>query len=64
VTGPEHYQQAENLIANVTDREVTAQVATSYAAVAQVHATLALAAATAEAFVPSIHYQPWREVTP
>jgi hypothetical protein len=24
-----------------------------------VHATLALAAATAEAFVPSIHFEPW-----
>jgi hypothetical protein len=29
---------------------------------AQAHATLALAAATAEAFVPSIHFEPWTAV--
>jgi hypothetical protein len=47
VTGPEHYREAEAVLAQVKDRNVPAEVAKTYAAVAQVHADLAIAAAIA-----------------
>lgn len=55
MTGPEHYREAERLIADVTDEDGTTPAAEMYRAgwaaetiaIAQVHATLALAAATA-----------------
>jgi hypothetical protein len=60
VTGPEHYQKAEQCIGwaeGETDRDKRA----SLHARAQVHATLALAAAFAQ-YLPSTS-QAWREVT-
>ena len=47
MTGPEHYREAEWLLGRMTERDLP-----DVAAVAQVHATLALAAATAD---------PWNE---
>jgi hypothetical protein len=47
VTGPEHYAEAEAILAQVKDRDVPAEVAQTYAAVAQVHAGLAIGAALA-----------------
>jgi hypothetical protein len=44
VTGPEHYLEAERLLASITSQNDSV-----FAAKAQVHATLALAAATAMA---------------
>jgi hypothetical protein len=46
VTGPEHYREAERIVRRVADAS-TSTVAVRWAAEAQVHATLALAAATA-----------------
>lgn len=43
MTGPEHYAEAEHLLA----KRMSIAVMDTYVAVAQVHATLALAAATA-----------------
>jgi hypothetical protein len=48
MTGPEHYREAEQVIAQVKNRDVTGDEVAAYAAVAQVHATLALAAATVD----------------
>jgi hypothetical protein len=45
VNGPEHFREAERLLAGLKDRDLPAVVAEATAAVAQVHATLALAAA-------------------
>jgi hypothetical protein len=47
MNGPEHYAKAENVLAQVEDRDVSASAVAAYTAVAQVHATLALTAATA-----------------
>ena len=48
MTGPEHYREAELLLAQITDRgEMPTEVVTATCQAAQVHATLALAAATA-----------------
>lgn len=50
MTGPEHYQEAERLIAGAADLEspppVSGMTRADCVAVAQVHATLALAAVT------------------
>lgn len=49
-TGDEHYREAERLVALAESASVrTADSATAYGVMAQVHATLALAAATADA---------------
>ncbi|MEU1506480.1 hypothetical protein [Kitasatospora sp. NPDC005748] len=48
MTGPEHYREAERL-AQLVKRHSDSVDAVAIATVAQVHATLALAAATAEA---------------
>lgn len=45
MTGPEHYERAERLLAEV--RELDLDDVAETIAIAQVHATLALAAATA-----------------
>jgi len=45
MTGPEHYREAERLLAEVA--ESNAETAAPAHAAAQIHATLALAAATA-----------------
>jgi hypothetical protein len=49
MTGPEHYIKAEDLLdaADAYDQDHAPQTAASRRAAAQVHATLALAAATA-----------------
>jgi hypothetical protein len=53
MTGPEHYQIAEQLLGNVTQVQhygppvILAENGSAVIAAAQVHATLALAAATA-----------------
>ena len=46
MTGPEHYREAERLLIDAAGEFIT-EVGAAMAAVAQVHATLALAAATA-----------------
>jgi hypothetical protein len=55
-TGPEHYRRAEELLA--CDGPLTGEVL----ATAQVHATLALAAATAMAAVGRIEADAWHEL--
>jgi hypothetical protein len=55
-TGPDHYRRAEELLAR--DGPLTGEVL----ATAQVHATLALAAATALAGVGRIEADAWHEV--
>jgi hypothetical protein len=73
VTGPEHYRQAEQLLAAVNrriagdDRSEYVQTASRRAelrAEAQVHATLALAAATATGTSdhPAADWDEWRPV--
>lgn len=47
MTGPEHYARAEELLAATMRRGVFSEGSEPIVAVAQVHATLALAAATA-----------------
>ena len=55
MTGPEHYSEAERLLAVANDYEEdnAPKTAATRRAAAQVHATLALAAATALAGNPS-----------
>jgi hypothetical protein len=56
MTGPEHYRMAQELLGD--SRRVSEQVAT----IAQVHATLALAAATAlSSDLPDAEARAWRE---
>jgi hypothetical protein len=50
VTGPEHYEEAERWIAEADERQLP-EAGMECLALAQVHATLALAAATAMAGV-------------
>ena len=51
MTGPEHYKEAERILANavrhITEDPGDMRIAEASAACAQVHATLSLAAATA-----------------
>ena len=73
MTGPEHYREAENLLAMASEQVMGIATGDPTAgepdgpallvAEAQVHATLALAAASAEAVVPYSRYKPWAEVT-
>ena len=60
MTGPEHYRQAEVWAykAKHSDARGGAETDISCAAIAQVHATLALAAATA---LPSMNIRAWVE---
>ena len=46
-TGPEHYQEAERLLAKATYEDLPTNAHIQDAQLAQAHATLALAAATA-----------------
>jgi len=75
VTGPEHYtaatrlaydaQSVETAIHASQDDEQRAALHFQHlriSARAQVHATLALAAAAADALVPSVCFRPWEEV--
>lgn len=63
MTGPDHYRQAEELTAKAHDYlgQGEGQSAAVWAAVAQIHATLALAAATAPGMT-SAHGRAWRQV--
>jgi hypothetical protein len=66
MTGPEHYLDAEDGISTASQlfSEGNSEDAQFAITRAQVHATLALAAATAEAFTPiDRSVQMWREVT-
>lgn len=47
MTGPEHYQKAEDLINELLDKSLPPDVVMAWLARAQVHATLALTAAWA-----------------
>jgi hypothetical protein len=47
MTGPEHYKEAERIIAQAMNQELPVATISAIAATAQVHATLALAAASA-----------------
>lgn len=47
MTGPEHYKAAETLLAKAADENTPTWRAMEHVAIAQVHATLAVAAATA-----------------
>ena len=48
MTGPEHYREAERLMGFLKDAgDVDTRIGEAYCAAAQVHATLALVAATA-----------------
>jgi hypothetical protein len=66
MTGPEHYKEAQNIV--MDERcdygcpHSGCQHEMAYLERALVHATLALAAATAEASVPSLHFEPWAAV--
>jgi hypothetical protein len=60
VTGPEHYRRAEEL-AERADEFVSSRVGVPWAAAAQVHATLALAAATALGAASPLDAQAWRD---
>ena len=66
MTGPEHYREAERLIATLPEDKPAGGLSYEDMAMfhrcAQVHATLALAAATADALVPSMQMQPWTKV--
>lgn len=67
VSGPEHYELAEELIGDVKLRggEYTEEGRADAIALAQVHATLAHAAATALAAagrMPIYEYQAWADV--
>jgi len=63
MTGPEHYRQAERLLAAAIHRETIDQTSVRIAE-AQVHATLALAAATANGRSASTEdARAWREAT-
>ena len=63
MTGPEHYREAERLLIDAAGEFIT-EVGAAMAAVAQVHATLALAAATAlnrTEGQPERNWQAWFE---
>jgi hypothetical protein len=67
VTGPEHYQEAERLLAVCAGDQRGSSLDAVCTAAAQVHATLALAAATAlaPAMVPGTavyDWHAWRKV--
>jgi hypothetical protein len=64
VTGPEHYVAAEDLLIRAGSPEASGDQERHAVAAAQVHAILALAAATAlnESGLPFDDHQAWREV--
>ena len=66
MTGPEHWSEADQILSGDPCEYGCPHSGCPHEmrliARAQVHATLALAAATAEASVPSVHFQPWTEV--
>jgi hypothetical protein len=64
MTGPEHYQMAERLLANRPDCQGDGTSEADQIAAAQVHATLAVAAAAAigSPDLPSGDWDDWRFV--
>jgi hypothetical protein len=65
VNGPAHYAKAEEHLAAAAAIETDGHDDSESAwhqRQAQVHMTAALVAATAEAFVPSVHFEPWAAV--
>lgn len=58
MTGPEHYIEAEKLLRIAADTECT-ELAADCQEAAQVHATLALTAATAQAGLPRTSDEEW-----
>lgn len=63
-TGPEHYRASEALLSSVTtDRRLDAEGQERFLALAQVHATLALAAATALNGEGGAHLLPTKDAT-
>ena len=63
MTGPEHYREAEELLDTLRGRDRgTVPHEVSIAAEAQVHAVLALAAATALSGISMPDDQAWRDV--
>jgi len=75
VNGPEHYRRAEELLADITHDDGSVDFGDggeAFVAAAQVHATLALVAATAMAQMPThpgeptgmhpTEFEAWREV--
>jgi hypothetical protein len=66
MTGPEHYAKAQQHLAAAAAIETDGDEDSKsgwHQRQALVHATLALTVATAEALVPSIHFEPWTAVT-
>jgi len=64
MTGPEHYKAAEHMLRDVVDHRPAPEVVRAASAMAQVHATLALAAATAlnrTEGQPERNWQAWFE---
>ncbi len=65
MTGPEHYREAEELLAYAQDKtEYGSDIERYHLAAAQVHATLALAAATATSLAdhPAADWDDWRPI--
>ena len=61
MSGPEHYQEAERILAEIEGTPALSnEIEALFAFRAQVHATLALAAATA--IDPDMQRAEWREV--
>ena len=61
ISGPEHYQEAERILAEIkATPSPSNETETSRALCAQAHATLALATATA--IDPARQHEEWREV--
>jgi hypothetical protein len=65
-TGPEHYQKAEELLLNAGQQEAGSETERYQLAAAQVHATLALAAAVglndSECGKPADDHKTWLDV--
>jgi hypothetical protein len=65
MTGPEHYKEAQRLAEQVRDARVVGETQKQRLAEAQVHATLALAAATIDAGYAALNFYnaAWHEAT-
>lgn len=65
MTGPEHYKVAERLLDHTSRNRMTVEQWDARMTEAQVHATLALAAATVDANLSNIvgTHHDWREAT-
>ena len=64
MTGPEHYREAVELLRQITNQgEMPTEVVSATCLAAQVHATLALAAATAASIDHAPEWNAWHKVT-